>query len=259
MAKKYKILYLGSDLLDFDGTRGDMLYFLSRLKAYGIAYEYVEHHITDSIEVEAFDFIYAGVCPQKYEMLYLQHLQTNIHGLAAYIESGKPMLAIEQSFLFLARQLTFQNEETQPLLGILPLEIYQRQTYAIGNILLATAFDDFHSKINGFINTRYTFTTAADVEEERSSLGTILLGVDFLWERGYEGMRYKNFFGTQLRGPILPRNYDLTDYLICLMMQEATLPAIDSTLDLRAKEQLTADAEAFIASGEQKKEYVYVS
>ena len=257
MKKHYKILYLCSDLLDFDGTRGDILYFLSRLKMYDIPYEYVEHQLADTIDVHDFDFIYAGVCPQKYEALYLKHLKSNIIGLAEYIESGKTMLAIEQSFLFLANDMKCAGEQDKQLLSILPFSIQQLSTYAIGNILLDTNFIDFSSKINGFINTRYYFDLPQ--ADTFTSLGDILLGVDFLWERKYEGLRYKNFFGTQLRGPLLPRNYDICDYLIQCMTKEDTLPAISNTLEAKAKAKLTADCEAFIESGEQKKEYIYVS
>jgi len=256
MTKQYKILYLCADLLDFDGTRGDMLYFISRLKAYNIAYVYVEHQLGEPVDLTDFDFVYAGVCPQKYEDLYLSHLRTDVKGIAAYIASGKPMLAIEQSFLFLCQAL-HTPIDTINLLGVLPLTITQLEHYAIGNILWQSNSADFNSKINGFINTRYYFDLGQD--ETLAPLGQIRLGIDFLWERGFEGIRYQNFFGTQLRGPILPRNYDFADYLIKLMLQVTALPRLDSTIEAEAKEKLTVDCESFIASGEQKKSYIYVS
>ena len=254
--KKYKIVYLCADLLDFDGSRGDMLYFINRLKAYNISFEYVEHKTGTKIDLADYDFVYAGVCPQKYENLFLQELQKNIQGIKEYIENGGTMLAIEQSLLFLAEVLN--NEEGQkPLIGVLPFTIKQESTYTIGNILLDTELTNgFTSKINGFFNSRYTF-----VLPDKSILkpfGRILLGQGYLWERGYEGVVYKNFVGTQIRGPVLPRNFDFCDYLIEKMLAKP-LPQIESTLEKAAKDQLTKDCEAFIASDEQKKEYVYVS
>jgi len=256
MNKRYRILHLFADLLDFDGTRGDMLYFLSRLTSYGISYEYVAHHVGEHVDVNAFDFVYAGVCPQKYEMLYLHHLQQDVIGLKSYIERGKPILAIEQSFLFLGTELIADGMR-MPLLGVLPFSLEQLDDYAIGNILIETKSDAFTSKINGFINTRFAFTLPTSTLLQ--PFGTVRLGIDFLWERGYEGIKYKNFIGTQLRGPILPRNYDLTDYLIKVMLGVHILPVIDVKLEQAAKDKLTADCEAFIANGEQKKEYIYIS
>jgi len=256
MNKQYKILYLCADLLDFDGTRGDMLYFLSRLKAYGISYVYEEHKVGTFIDVNDFDFVYAGVCPQKYEKLYLQHLKEDVRGLAQYIISGKVMLAVEQSFLFLGEELMRDGKNVN-LCRILPLTIKQLDHYMIGNILTKTEQKDFTSKLNGFINTRYYFDLGEN--DEIQPLGKIHLGIDLLWKRGFEGIRYHNFFGTQLRGPILPRNYDFADYLIRLMTKRTTLPLIDSKIEGEAKAQLTKDCEKFIESGEQKKTYNYVS
>jgi hypothetical protein len=256
MDKRYRILHLFADLLDFDGTRGDILYFLSRLKTYDISYEYVAHHVGEQVDVASFDFVYAGVCPQKYESLYLHHLRQDVKGIQTYIERGKPLLAVEQSFLFLGHELITDGMRT-PLLGVLPFNVEQLDHYAIGNMLVEMKRTDFDSKINGFINTRYTFILPPS--SAFAPFGTVRLGVDFLWERGFEGMQYKNFIGTQLRGPILPRNYDLTDYLIKVMLGVHILPPIDAALEQAAKAQLTTDCEAFIASGEQEKEYIYIS
>jgi len=256
MTKTYKILYLCADLLDFDGTRGDMLYFLHRVQKHGIDYEYVEHQVGQQVDVRNFDFVYAGVCPQKYEALYLSHLQKDVKGLKEYIEAGKVLLAIEQSFLFLGEKLVTPTGDID-LLGVLPLQIEQLDHYMIGNMLLATKTEQFASKLNGFLNTRYYYNIAG--QAALTPLGTIELGVDLLWERGFEGVRYHNFFGTQLRGPILPRNYDLADYLIQLMVEGTELPVLNSEIEAAAKKQLTLDSEAFIASGEQKKTYHYVS
>jgi CobQ-like glutamine amidotransferase family enzyme len=88
--------------------------------------------------------------------------------------------------------------------------------------------------------------------------GQVLLGKDYLWEKGYEGFVYKGFLGTQLRGPILPRNYDLCDYLIS-QMTNMMLPKIPSSLEKSAKARLNQESHVFIESGEQKKEYNYVS
>lgn len=256
MKKCFKILNLCSDLLDFDGTRGDMLYFISRLKACDISFEYVEHKLGEKINVMDFDFIYAGVCPQKYETLYLKHLKADVSGLQSYIESDGVMLAVEQSFLFLAQSLIYGEVETNPL-NILPIKVKQLEHYAIGNILLDVDMQTFKSKINGFINTRYYYEIADNLTEIQK-FGKILLGIDFLWERMFEGIQYRNFIGTQLRGPVLPRNYDLCNWLIEQMTGNA-LPVTSLDLDQKAKAKLTQDCENFIESGEQKKEYVYVS
>ena len=256
--KEYDVLYLCHDLLDFDGTRGDMIYFLHRLSEHGIKYRYKEHLVGEKIDVGNYDFIYAGVAPQKYEKLYLKCLLEDITGLSEYIEAGKAMLAVEQSFLFLGTSLE-KDGEKQSLVGALPLEIKEMKEYTIGNILLDTTLQQgegikLQSKINGFFNSKYTF--AGDGNSQH--FGNVLLGQGYLWERGFEGIVYKNFIGTQLRGPLLPRNYDVCDYLIETMVGQK-LPNISSNLEQKAKEKLTQDCEAFIESGEQKKEYVYVS
>ena len=261
MKQEIKIAYLFSDLLDFDGTRGDVLYMVHRLQEHGFTVQITDHLVGETIDVREFDFVYAGVCPQKYETLYLTHLKKDVVGLAEYIESGKVMLAVEQSFLFLGKTRTYKKEVTE-LLQILPFTVEQLDHYAIGNLLLNVQIADFSSKVNGFINTRYQFQTIKGEQSGNAQshpLGNILLGIDFLWKRGNEGYCYKNFIGTQLRGPVLPRNYDFCDYLISMIVGENVLGNLPSKLEMAAKAKITADCEAFIESGEQKKEYVYVS
>lgn len=254
MMQPYKLLYLCADLLDFDGTRGDMLYLQSRLKERGIPHTVTMHQMGQEIEVTDFDFIYGGVCPQKYEGLYLDFLKQKVKGLQAYIQGGKPMLAIEQSFLFLGESLA-DGKTTTPLVGALPISVQTQESYTIGNILLDVKQAGFTSEINGFINTRYKFTSAG---EGAKPFGNILLGKDFLWETGVEGLVYQNFFGTQLRGPLLPRNYDFCDFLIEKITGEPLLP-LESKFEKLAKAKLTEDCKAFIQSGEQKKEYHYIN
>ena len=257
MKETYNILYLCSNLLDFDGTRGDVLYLMSRLKERGIQAQVTEHLLGEKIDVTDFDFVYGGVCPQKYEDLYLKHLREDITGLKEYIEAEKPMLAVEQSFLFLMKELQMESAPTEPLLGVLPIVVKRNKHYTIGNVLMEVKEGEFTSKINGFINTRYYFALCEKAKAFKP-FGDILLGIDYLWERKYEGIVYKNFVGTQLRGPLLPRNYDLCDWFIEKITGEKLVP-IPSELEEKAKAKLTADCERFIETGEQKKEYVYIN
>lgn len=252
--KQYKILVLFSDLLDFDGTRGDVMYMTHRLTLYGINFICHYHLVGEVVDVRAYDFVYAGVCPKKYEKLYLRQLSQSVIGLKEYITSDKPFLAIEQSFLFLGRSVNTSDEDVA-FLDILPFKVTKRQNYTMGNILLHTTLaHDFVSEMNGFYNSEYDIELDANVQP----FGNILLGQDFLWDRGYEGMAYHQFIGTQLRGPILARNYDFCDWLIQQMVIEP-LGDIDSNLDKTAKAILTKECYAFIESEEQKKTYTYIS
>lgn len=257
MNKKYKLVSLCHDLLDFDGSRGDMLYFMSRLDAYGIAYEVLMHNTGDAIDINDFDFVFMGVPPQKYEDLLLKQMLQKISGFKEYIESGKVMFAVDQSFLFLGKALVIGDKQ-KTLCDVFPFYVFQQADYIVGNILLENEKSrEMYDNINGFFNSRYAFELPKFAGYE--PLGKILLGKDYLWERGHEGLIYKNFIGTQLRGPVLPRNYDLCDDLIRRMTGEKELPTIDSDLEIAAKDQLTKDCQHFIETEEQKKEYVYVS
>lgn len=259
----YKILNFCSDLLDFDGTRGDIIYLEQRLKDHHIKYTIHQHQTGKVVDFMEYDFVYMGVCPQKYEMLFLKILHQYREAIECYIESGKVLLAIEQSFLFLGEA----QDKSAAYLNILPLVVATHETYTIGNILLDTELKTkqqkaFCSKINGFFNSRYRYTFKP-MEEEKlrhfEVLGNILLGQGFLWEQGSEGMRWRNFFGTQLRGPIFPRNYDFCDFIIALIIGKELQGKYISTIDRLAKEKLTEACFAFIESDEQKKEYIYVS
>ncbi|TLG74175.1 hypothetical protein [Culicoidibacter larvae] len=250
-----KILYLCYDLLDFDGSRGDIMYLAHRLDQYGFEYEITYHQTNTAIDVRDFDFVYIGVAPIKYYPLFLRQLQEYVSGLKEFIEADGMVLAIEQGYKYLGKELVKKDGEVVPLAGIFDFNVVQMPEYTIGNALLKVTIDGFTSRINGFVN--YDIDAVFDLEN--TPFGDIELGIGRF--NGVEGMIYKNFIGTQLRGPILARNYDFTDFLIAKLqgIEMSDLPIVDSRLEIDDKRVLTEDCEAIIKSGAQAKEYNYVS
>ena len=58
---------------------------------------------------------------------------------------------------------------------------------------------------------------------------------------GYEGMRYKNAFGTYSHGSLLPKNPEITDMLIELALkkrlgEDYKLPVLDDSTERKARE-----------------------
>ena len=74
-------------------------------------------------------------------------------------------------------------------------------------------------------------------------LGKVLYGSGNDGESGYEGVVYKNVIGTYLHGPLLPKNPQITDYLITKALErkyghEIQLEPLDDKAEKEANDYI---------------------
>ncbi len=96
-----------------------------------------------------------------------------------------------------------QNLERISILDFYTLD--QKQNRLTGDIVIES---DTFGTIVGFENTRMM------KHHDFGTLGHVTFGYGNNDEDKKEGIHYKNLLGTYLHGPILPKNYEITDYLL---------------------------------------------
>ncbi len=151
--------------------------------------------------------------------------------LFALIEAGTVVLATGNAWEIFTQGITFKNEGRRVEgLGLLPLETetdYFARNH--GKVLGTTVGGEQTMKVIGY-HARFS-----QVKGEEVQLTPWLLsekGEGMNRESKVDGVRYRNFFGTHLLGPLLPTNPDFAEFLLTLTGE--ALPETEETARLLA-------------------------
>ena len=145
-------------------------------------------------------------------------------------ESGIAGLFVCGGFQFLGNY--YKDADDRTIKGLEIFNLYTKSLSEnlprlIGDIVIeANLGEEKLSKIVGFEN----HGGRTYLQSGFSPFGKVLKGHGNN-DEGYEGARYKNWFGTYLHGPILPKNPNLADYLIKLALDVDKLETIDNNLE----------------------------
>ncbi|MGI6509204.1 MAG: hypothetical protein ACOX1L_01285 [Erysipelotrichaceae bacterium] len=171
------------------------------------------------------DMFYMGSMMERYQKTIIDELQPYKERIIELIESGVVFLCTGNSFEIFGKAIN----------DIEALNIFDYQT--------EINFDHHHNscflgeyknmEIVGFKSCfSSTFNNNYDFIKVKKGFG-------FKDNNFNEGVRYKNFFGTYLIGPLLVLNPHFSEYLLNLLKVEYQLPyqeAIDNAYNIRVKE-----------------------
>jgi len=181
-------------------------------------------------ELKDCNLLVMGGAQDKQQLIVNDDLIKHKKVLSEMAESGVAGLFVCGGFQFLGNYYKDSNEKI-----IKGLEIFNLYTKSpsknlprlIGDIIIETNLgDEKLSKIVGFEN----HGGRTYLQNGLSPFGKVLKGHGNN-DEGYEGARYKNWFGTYLHGPILPKNPNFADYLIKLALNVDKLETIDNNLE----------------------------
>ncbi len=154
------------------------------------------------------DIVLIGGGSDYGQTLVSKHLLKQRSLLEEYIESGGVILAICGSYQMFGNKYVDVDKNPIPCLEILDIETVSSENRLTGNIILENNLNLNPKTIVGFENhggrTYHNYTPLGDVK----------IGIGNNEEDGTEGIVYKNFIGTYLHGPLLPKNPHLADKLI---------------------------------------------
>ncbi len=211
------LAYLYPDLLNIYGDRGNVLTLLYRCQLRGITLNVITISIKENIDSSKFDIYFIGGGQDKQQELVASNLIKKKNDLIQAIEKGAVMLAVCGGYQLLGKY--YKAQDGSELKGIEALDLYTvaGNKRMIGNVL-CTELESNESLV-GFEN----HSGKTYLGNSLKPLAKIIRGGGNNDEDGFEGVRYKNVFGTYLHGSLLPKNPYLADKIVRLALERKDL------------------------------------
>jgi len=220
------VCHLYPDLLNLYGDRGNVLALMRRCSWRGLPVQVKEVNLGDPVEFSDYDFLFIGGGSDREQTLMADDLKTRVDALRMAVDNGLVVLAICGGYQLLGSYYRTPQGQEIPGLGLLDFYTESGDKRLIGNVVIETELAGKKTKLVGFENhSGQTFLNGSQ------PLGKVLYGHVNNGQDGLEGARYKNIFCSYLHGPLLPKNPDLTDYLIALALERKGYPDKLTALD----------------------------
>ena len=168
-----RIAYLYYDFLNLYGESGNIKIISNILKYNKIKHDILYLSLDDELEFDKYDLVYIGSGTEDNLLIALKHLSKYKNDIKKYIEDNKFMLVTGNSVDMFGEKI-----EDIKALNIFDYEV----TKGIRKMK-----EVYHDKILGFINNNSYNSEYSDTDI----------------------IRYNNFYGTYILGPILVRNPEL--------------------------------------------------
>lgn len=207
---KIKILHLYYDFMNLYGEYGNIRLLTRELEKSGASVTVVEKTVTDTeIDFTDFDFIYCGAGTERNRTFALNHLKLFTHSLTEAYNSNKVMLFTGNSWEMLGKSIVTTDGTTVNGIGLFDFKVKEQKAKRLTGDVKATA--SFLSEpIIGFINK------CSSVDGVTSPLFSLTFKPES-FNFTTEGIHEKNFFGTQLVGPVLVKNPELCRHIARLI------------------------------------------
>ena len=229
---KITIGYIYPKLLNMFGDIGNITALKKRCEWRNIEVCVKEFHTGDEIDLTDIDILYLGGGGERETLISLENLMNCKETLKNFVEDNGVMLAVCSGYEISGIEFYVDNKPKAGL-SLVNIKSEQGSKRFVSNVVLETEF----GKIAGFENHLGRMKTGI-----HSPLGKVIYGNGNNGEDGAEGVLYKNFFGTYLDGPILPKNPELCDELIKRALirkgENGELFKLDDSVELKAKEYI---------------------
>lgn len=221
--KEIKILHLFPKLLSLYGEYGNVAVLRHALEEAGYTVT-VDSYEDGDLTLDSYDFVYVGSGTEDNLLEAIRRLLPHQKAIVSSIQSGKLWLATGNAMTLFGTSTGDGNA-----LGCLDYRttLHADKRY-LGDVLTA---ESFGAPLVGFINTSSVYDGIF------SPLLTLQLGEKLGNDKtsAADGIRCKNFYGTQLIGPVLVKNphflahicKELTGEAICLPADSYAQKAYD--------------------------------
>lgn len=173
----------------------------------GIDVEIEKKTIDDIIDFNKYDFIFIGGGTEKNLDFVLEDLKNRKNGLEEYINNEKLILMTGNSFEILGKKIDEKN-----CLEIFDFEVERLKDRKTSDVIYNSKF--FEKKIIGFINKM------TNIYHNMNPLFEIEFGIGENENNDYEGIKYKNLYGTHISGPLLVRNPEILDKFVKILCKK---------------------------------------
>ncbi len=242
---KLIIGWLYPDLMSTYGDRGNILALKYRAQKRGIEVEIKKISLEETAAVlKRVDLIFMGGAQDRQQEIVNRDLHKEKGKyLEKLIENKVPSLFVCGAYQFLGDYYLAADGMKIKGLGIFNFYTVNpglKVKRLIGNIVAEPLISSLKNKqIIGFEN----HGGRTYLKDKTMAFAKVIKGFGNNGEDATEGFRYKNSIGTYLHGPILPKNYFLTDYLIKTALEikyqrEIKLTLLNNELEEKARKQI---------------------
>lgn len=228
------IIHLYPDLLNLYGDTGNVKCLKKRAESRGITVNILPFNDNENnINLNEADIVFMGGGSDRSQQLVYKDFLKYKNDFKKLIEDNVVVLAVCGGFQLLGSKYIDKEGNELPGLHILDYESKSgKGKRIIGNIILESSLDITPQTIVGFENH------GGRTYSKYDALGNVLVGKGNNDTDKKEGVIYKNYIGTYLHGPILPKNPHLADYLILKALQNKydieSLEPLDDSIELKA-------------------------
>ncbi|MBR3971647.1 MAG: hypothetical protein IKJ83_02000 [Ruminococcus sp.] len=210
---RVNILYLYYDIMNLYGENGNIRMIERVLKNKGAEVEIDRKTITDNdIDFTQYDFVYCGAGTELSRDACIEHLRKFKESLKEAFENDTVMLFTGNSFEMLGKIIhTAQGQDVEGL-GLFGFTVKeQKKNRYSGDVKLTSKL--FDKTFIGYINK------CSKVEGIENPLFEPEVMAGNL-ECTADGIQEKNFYGTQVIGPIMVKNPEFAEHIARLIVRE---------------------------------------
>ncbi len=234
-----KILHLYHDIMDLYGDKGNMMTLRYRTTSRGIDFDYDTCSIGETKDFWDYDIIFMGGGADKEQMILSEDLLKKRDGLKKALDSGTFFLLICGGYQLFGEY--YVNADGEKIRGLsffgYRTEKSERNDRCIGNINIKARLDGEEIDVLGFENHGGQTYGADD-----SAFGEVVFGNGNYYGSKYEGFYNFSALGTNVHGPLLPKNPELSDFIIKKALSkrygEVELSKLDDSIEHGAKREL---------------------
>lgn len=204
-----QIAHLYADVMNIYGDRGNTIALKFRGKLHGIKCQISKIERDAHFEPLKYDIVVIGGGQDREQQHISEDLVKHSKAIEQAVIDGQPMLAVCGGFQLFGNFYQKSKSQKIPGIGIFDMESVQPEEGSercIGNVLLKTDFGE----VVGFEN----HGGRSYLNKSQKPFGTVLKGNGNNGKDNNEGARTYNAIGTYLHGSLLPRNPQITDFLL---------------------------------------------
>lgn len=188
-----KLLHLYYDILNLYGDYGNVVVLKKYLEDQGANVTVDKKTIGDVFDINSYDFVFIGAGTERSLDRVIKDIARYKDDFKKYIDNKKVLLATGNSFEMFGKSI--DGNET---LGIFDFETKRDSDRTTADVIYISQY--FKREVVGFINK------CTRIYHNMNPLFKVEFGVGENENNDYEGVKYKNFYGTHLSGPLLVRN-----------------------------------------------------
>ena len=196
-----KLLHLYYDVMNLYGDYGNVSILKKHLEDQGFEVLLDKKTIGEEIDFDEYDFIFIGSGTERNLDIVLEDLRMYKENLKEYIDKEKVILLTGNSFEMLGKSI-----DEKEALKILDFEVKREKDRTTSDIIYKSKF--LENKVVGFVNK------CTKIYHNNNPFFEVDFGIGENENNDYEGIKYKNLYGTHVSGPILVRNPEFLKHIV---------------------------------------------